>query len=144
VTNSEQVHDGLKSELARIGEDFEVGILEAALKGNEDNFEILFALGNAYTRTGKYEEGLRIDMKLMELEPDNPVVHYNYACSLSLLGRIVESLGELEKSFKLGYREYNHTVSDPDLENVRKDERFGKLIERYLDPGGGAEKNPGA
>jgi tetratricopeptide (TPR) repeat protein len=129
------VHNKLKEELLRIGGDFEVRILEAALKSDNDNFDVLFALGNAYTQAGRYEEGLKIDMRLSELEPDNPVVHYNLACSLSLLSKIDEAIEELERSFELGYREYNHTVSDPDLENVKKDKRFGELIEKYLNPG---------
>ena len=122
----------LKDRLEEIGDEFRVRILEAALKGNPDNFDVLFELGNAYTTSGRYEEGLAIDRRLIRLRPDNPIVHYNLACSLSLLGEIDESLEELEASFKLGYREYNYVISDSDLQNLRKDGRFAELIERYL------------
>ena len=122
----------LGNRLEEIGDEFQLRILEAALKGDEDNFDVLFELGNAYTRVGRYEDGLRVDRKLTRLQPKNPIAHYNFSCSLSLLGRIDEALEELEKSFRLGYREYNHIVSDPDLDNVRRDRRFNELIERYL------------
>lgn len=125
----------LKKRLNEIGDDFQVRVLEAALKGDAENFDVLSELGNIYTRTGRYWEGLEIDRKLARLKPDNPVVHYNLACSLSLLGEIDGALEELEASFNLGYREYNHIISDPDLENVKKDERFAGLVERYLRSG---------
>lgn len=123
---------GIKGKLNEIGEEFQVRILEAALKGNPDSFDVLFELGNAYTQTGRYRDGLEIDRRLIRLRPDNPIVHYNMACSLSLLGEIDESLKELETCFMLGYREYNYAISDRDLENVRRDGRFAELIERYL------------
>jgi tetratricopeptide (TPR) repeat protein len=122
----------LSSRLEELGDDFQLRILEAALKGDEENFDVLFELGNAYTRVGRYEDGLRVDRKLTQLQPTNPIAHYNFSCSLSLLGKVDEALEELEKSFRLGYREYNHIVSDPDLDNVRRDRRFSELIERYL------------
>lgn len=125
----------IRSQLDKIGDDFEVGILEAALKSDSENFNVLFELGNAYTRTGRYEEGLEIDRKLSRLKPENPVVHYNLACSLSLLQMKDEAFEELEASFKLGYREYNFIISDPDLENLRSDGRFAELIKRYITSG---------
>ena len=125
----------LRKQLDKIGDDFQVRILEAALEGDAENFNVLSELGNIYTRTGRHEEGLEIDRKLTRLRPDNPVVHYNLACSLSLLGEIDGALEELETSFNLGYREYNHIISDPDLDNVKKDERFAGLVERYLRSG---------
>ncbi len=122
----------LASQLDELAVEFQLKILEAGLKGDEDNFDVLFELGNAYTRAGRYEDGLRVDQKLTNLQPANPIAHYNFSCSLSLLGRVDEALEELEASFRLGYREYNHIISDPDLDNVRKDRRFIELIERYL------------
>lgn len=124
--------DEFEKKLSDIGDDFQIRILEAALKGNPDDFNVLFALGNAYTQAGRYDEGLAVDRKLTQMKPDNAVVHYNLACSLSLLERVDEALDELGVSFELGYREYNHVLSDPDLERVRRSDRFSELIERYL------------
>jgi tetratricopeptide (TPR) repeat protein len=122
----------LREQLGEIGDDFQVRILEAALKSDSENFNVLFELGNTYTNTGRYEEGLEIDRKLSRLRPENPVVHYNLACSLSLLQKTDEAFDELELSFKLGYREHNHIISDPDLENLRGDGRFVELLEKYI------------
>ncbi len=35
---------------------------------------------------------------------------------------------ELAASIRLGYREYDHMLRDPDLANVRRDPRFRSLI----------------
>jgi tetratricopeptide (TPR) repeat protein len=124
--------ENLEKRLDEVADEFQLRILEAALKGDEDNFDVLFELGNAYTRAGRYEDGLQVDQKLTSLQPANPIAHYNFSCSLSLLGRVDEALDELEQSFRLGYREFNHILSDPDLENLHGDRRFSDLIERYL------------
>lgn len=122
---------GLKEHLKELALDFEVALLETASRESSDNFEVLFHLGNAYTRSGRYAEGLNVDVKLCSLAPDNPVVHYNLACSLSLLGRIDESLAALQKSLELGYSEFRFIRSDPDMENARRDSRFSKILEMF-------------
>jgi len=133
------MHKKIRRQLDEIGDDFQVRVLEAALKSDSENFNVLFELGNAYTRAGRYEAGLDIDRKLILLKPENPIVHYNLACSLALLQRTDEALDELEVSFKLGYREYNHIISDPDIESLRDDKRFAELVERYLNSGKGTD-----
>lgn len=127
-----KIDKNLEKRLQEISDDFQVRIFESALEGSSDDFHILSELGNVYTRAGRYEDGLRIDRKLTEMSPENPVVHYNLSCSLSLLGQIDEALRELETSFKLGYLEFDHVLGDPDLENLREDNRFPKLLERYM------------
>jgi tetratricopeptide (TPR) repeat protein len=121
----------LKERLKELALDFEVGLLETACRESSDDFEILFHLGNAYTRSGRYAEGLQVDMKLCSLAPDNPVVHYNLACSLSLLGRIDESLAALRKSLELGYSEFGFIRGDSDMENARRDSRFDEMLEVF-------------
>jgi len=121
----------LGERLKKLALDFEVALLETASRESSDNFEVLFHLGNAYTRSGRYAEGLNVDMKLCSLAPGNPVVHYNLACSLSLLRRIDESLAALRKSLELGYSEFQSIRRDPDMENARRDSRFGKILEMF-------------
>jgi Flp pilus assembly protein TadD len=121
----------LKERLNEMALDFEITLLETACTESSDDFELLFHLGNAYTRSGRYAEGLRVDMKLCSLAPGNPVVHYNLACSLSLLGRIDESLAALRKSLELGYSEFRFIRTDPDMENARRDSRFDEIMRMF-------------
>ncbi len=100
--------------------DFEILFYEKLLEKRPNFIQALSCLGEAYTRKGFYEEGLKIDRKLAQLKPKEPIVHYNLACSLSLLGKAEEALEELKKAVFLGYDDFFYLLEDPDLENVRK------------------------
>lgn len=111
--------------------DFEISFFESLVKENPNFIDALIPLGDAYTKRGLYEKGLAVDLKLCELLPLDPIVHYNLACSYSLLGNIDMALHTLEKAIKLGYRDFRWIQKDPDLENIRKDSRFPILIKTY-------------
>ena len=108
--------------------DFEITFFENILKKNPNFIEALIALGDDYTKSGRYEEGLKIDLRLAQLRADDPVVHYNLACSYSLLKMADQSLEALKKAIQLGYREFSFMQKDPDLDFIRKDPRFKKLL----------------
>ena len=99
---------------------FEIRFYESLLKKNPNFISVLVSLGDAYTKKGFYEEGLAVDFRLAFLKADDPIVRYNLACSLSLLGKLKESLKELKKAVLLGYNEFSYILKDSDLENVRK------------------------
>jgi|TARA_B100000315_G_scaffold242528_1_gene264807 tetratricopeptide (TPR) repeat protein len=99
---------------------FEIKFYENILKELPDCVNVLIPLGDAYTRKGFYQEGLAIDKKLVQLQPDDPTIHYNLSCSLSLLGRYKEALEELKKAVLFGYEEFDYICKDKDLEDLRK------------------------
>jgi len=119
-----------ESTLEKIGLDFEVGFYESALESRPDHLGALEALANAYTRRGDVDDGLRVDRRITQILPENPIAHYNLACSLSLAGRIDEALVALERAVSLGYDDFEYLARDPDLANVRKDARYRVLITR--------------
>ena len=108
--------------------DFEISFYEGVLKKRPDFFQALTAVGNAYTARGDYAEGLRIDLRLKRLRRDDPMVHYNLACSYSLLGKIDSAFKTLKTAIGLGYDDFNYLRRDPDLDNLRKDKRFETLF----------------
>lgn len=112
--------------------DFQIQFYENLLKEHPDFVDALTALGDAYTKTGRYEQGLKIDLRLSRLKPDDPVVHYNVACSYSLLKMSDSCLGALEKAIQLGYREFEFMEKDPDLEFIRSDPRYRELLSKKL------------
>ena len=111
--------------------DFEISFYEKILQENPDFVDALIALGDTYTRRGRYEEGLKVDQRLARLKPDDPVVHYNLACSYSLLKMAEPSLKALKKAIQLGYRDFAFMQRDPDLEFIRRDPRYEELLTRY-------------
>jgi len=110
--------------------DFEIRFYEGILKERPNFINVLISLGDIYTRKGFYEEGLAVDRKLANLKPEDPIVHYNLACSLSLLGEAKKSLEELKKAVLLGYNELAYVMKDSDLENVRKMPEFKKFFSK--------------
>ena len=106
---------------------FEVAFFEGVLGRWPDCPEALSVLGTLYTRMGRLEEGLSVDSRLAALRPDDPVAHYNVACSLALLGRKGDAFSALERSVAVGYRDVVHMDSDPDLSALRGEARYDRI-----------------
>ncbi|HVM60058.1 MAG TPA: hypothetical protein VMV72_04260 [Verrucomicrobiae bacterium] len=106
---------------------FEIQFFEGIASRDPDFVEALQILGDAYTRTGQWEKGLEIDQRLARLCADNALVFYNLACSYSLLKRVDEAFAALDQAVKLGYNDARWLVKDPDLDNLRQDNRFEKI-----------------
>jgi tetratricopeptide (TPR) repeat protein len=107
--------------------DFEIDFFEGISRRDPDYIEALQILGDAYTKSGQWEKGLRIDERLAKLCPENPLVFYNLACSYSLLKRVDEAFAALTEAVKRGYDDARWLVKDPDLANIRQDLRFEKI-----------------
>ncbi len=110
--------------------DFEIQFFEGVLQKKPDFFEALSALGDVYTKKGLYDKGLEIDKKLVQIRPGNPIVLYNLACSYSLLNKISLSFLYIKKAIESGYSHMKYLEHDSDLDNLRKDVRFVKYLEK--------------
>ena len=117
-------------EFKKEGEEFIIWFLEGILEKNPNYIDCLMYLGNAYTENGMYEKGLLVDQKLSRLKPNDPLVHYNLACSYALLKNIDAAFNALEKAITLGYNDVAHLEMDKDLAHLRGDIRYKKLIEK--------------
>ncbi|HZE97195.1 MAG TPA: hypothetical protein VE981_09215 [Planctomycetota bacterium] len=109
---------------------FEVGLSRAVLESNPRDARALEMLGQALTRAGRHDEALEADLRLANLRPKDPVAFYNLACSYSHLENLDAAFDALHRAFDLGYRDYRHLLRDPDLENVRRDHRFKRLLDK--------------
>ncbi len=110
--------------------DFEIRFCEGVLRRSGDFLPALILLGDLYTRRGFFDRGLFIDERLAKLQPEEPVVFYNLACSYSLLNRVDEALAAVKKAIALGYTDFEHMGRDRDLENLFKDNRFREYLTR--------------
>ncbi len=111
---------------------FEVEFFEALVAQDENFVEALIPLGDAYTRLGEYEKGLQVDLKLSRLRPNDSMVHYNLACSFSLLGEIDFAYDAVKKAIELGYSDIEYMLNDTDLKNVIDDDGFPDFLDRIL------------
>jgi tetratricopeptide (TPR) repeat protein len=104
--------------------DFEIKFYEKLMAERPNFIHVLYCLGDAYTQKGFYKEGLEIDRKLAVLRPDEPIVHYNLACSQALTEDVEGAFKSLKRAVLLGYSDFSYIFKDPDLKSLREDPRF--------------------
>jgi len=100
--------------------DVRILFLEGLLRRDPGYVEALQLLGDHYTQRGEFNLSLRVDERLSQLEPRNPLVFYNLACSYSLNGELDQAGLALEQAISLGYNDFKWLSRDPDLRQLRK------------------------
>ena len=100
--------------------DVKIEFMEGIVRRDPHYIEALQLLGDHYTQRGRYQHGLKVDERLSHLEPRNPLVFYNLACSYSLTGEVDLAANALDKALALGYRDFKWLAKDPDLRTLRK------------------------
>jgi tetratricopeptide (TPR) repeat protein len=108
--------------------DFEIKFFESVLRRDRNYAAVVELLGSLYTRQGRIADGLKMDRKLVKLQPANATAHYNLACSLALVKRNAAALDELRRAIELGYRDFDWMQQDPDLEALKKHPAFRSLL----------------
>lgn len=113
--------------------EFEIRFYEKILENAPDFVEALIAIGDLYTKAGRYEDGLDVDKRLARLRPDDPNVLYNLSCSYSLLGQVDKAFEVIKRAITLGYENLELLETDDDLKNLRKDAQFQKYFQTFRD-----------
>ena len=112
---------------------FDIGFYESILRREPRYSDVIEILGGLYTKVGRIADGLRMDRRLVKLEPKNATAHYNLACSLALSKRRADALRSLRQAVSLGYEDYDWMSQDPDLEGLKTAPEF-KLLFKKLQP----------
>jgi predicted Zn-dependent protease len=107
---------------------FELSFFESLHRREPNSLKVTEILAHLYTQTGQISNGLKMDRKLVRLNPDNPTARYNLACSLALKGRKKEAVETLEVAFELGYKDYAWLMQDTDLECLHNYGPFQELL----------------
>lgn len=107
---------------------FDISFYERVHTRVPDYVDVIELLGGLYTKTGRIADGLRMDRKLVRLQPENATAHYNLACSLALSKRPTDSLRALRKAVALGYADVGWMLRDPDLESLKNEPAFKKIL----------------
>ena len=112
--------------------DLEVKItfLEGIVARDPKYVEALQVLGDHYTQRGRFEHSLKVDQQLSRLEPRNPLVFYNLACSYSLNREFDRAAASLEKALSLGYTDFKWLAKDPDLRPLRQHPIFRTIEDK--------------
>jgi Flp pilus assembly protein TadD len=110
---------------------FQISFLESLYKQDTDDPRLLEMLASAYTEAGRIDDGLALDRRHVEIEPENPSAHYNLACSLALKEEREEALNRLRKALELGFSDIAWLRRDPDLKGLHSDPVFRSLLQQF-------------
>ncbi len=110
--------------------DVKINFLQGIVAREPGYVEALQLLGDHYTQRGKYDQSLQVDQQLSRLEPANPLVFYNLACSYSLNSEFDCAAAALERALSLGYRDFKWLARDPDLRPLRKHPLFRSIEDK--------------
>lgn len=120
---------GLLAERTQL--DFELEFYGKVLAGVPDFADALRAQACNLTLKGRLQDGLAVDEKLVTVCPGDPTAHYNLACRYALLKQRDKAIVTLRRAVELGYRDFDFMQEDHDLDSIRKDPRFRKLLKEY-------------
>ncbi|KAL0034948.1 hypothetical protein WJX79_001966 [Trebouxia sp. C0005] len=62
------------------------------------------------------------------------VTQYNISCCYSAMNQIDAGLDALDAAMRAGFEQFGKIRSDPNLDNLRKNERFQKMVDQYDEP----------
>lgn len=110
--------------------EFEMRFFESVLSHDPSYSDVVEILGSLYTKHGRIADGLKMDRRLVKLQPRNATAHYNLACSLALSKRKSDALRALLLAVELGYSDLDWMQQDPDLEVLKSHPAFLALLEQ--------------
>ena len=108
--------------------EFDIAFYESVLRREPQYPYVIELLAGLYTRQGRIADGLKMDRKLVKLQPGNATAHYNLACSLALSKRKADALRELHQAVQLGYNDVDWMQQDPDLDELKQHPDYQSLL----------------
>ena len=98
-----------------------------ALHHNNRFEEAYINLSTAYLNKKNFKLSLKTLNTLESINPNHPLLHYNFSCYYALLGNIPKGIDSLKKAIENGYKNLQSLETDPDLENLRQNPQFNVL-----------------
>ena len=101
--------------------------IEKHLELNPDDARALYLGAGALVLLGERDRGLEWTKRARAIDPEDPGVLYNVACSYALLGRSDDAIACLEQAIWNGFGHREWLDNDSDLDSLRADPRFQAL-----------------
>ena len=109
-----------------------------AVKINPEDGTSWQLLGYSLHAMEKLDEALPIHKKAAEFPQVAPVASYNVACVYALKGENELAIQWLEKAAEAGFARPDHIAGDSDMDALRDDERFKKVVAKITKNAGGS------
>ena len=105
-----------------------VKLAEEHLRLHPEDARAVYMAANGYAGLGEAEAAKSWADRALEMQPDEPMVLYNVGCVYSLLGLTDPAIECLERAVQTGLTQKGWFDHDSNLDSVRPDPRFQKLI----------------
>jgi tetratricopeptide (TPR) repeat protein len=106
-----------------------ITFFDQALEININDPEVWNLKGLVFYESKNYERALNCCEKAIDLNPNIAMAWYNYACYLTLSGKISEGMEALKKSIELDISNAKKAVKDKDFINAHMEEDYKRIIE---------------
>lgn len=127
--------EAARNELARLRREKEDEAIKAAaqkeIPRDAEAVKTLFDRGIAQHEAKKFDESVVVFKKIYYRFPDTEIgviSAYNVACAYALMGKKEEALDWLELCVRQGYEDFEHLRKDTDLNSLREEKRYKKLL----------------
>lgn len=111
--------------------DFELDFFGRMIERHPAFLEALRCHASNLAAKKRYGESLQIERRIIQLRPADALAHYNLACSYALLRQPDLALSTLRRALELGYHDFHYIQKDRDLDSIRKDPRFRKMLREF-------------
>ena len=101
---------------------------ELLIEASPKNGRALFDVGRDLLAAAEYDRAARAFVAAAEAGRREGSALYNAACARALEGRKAEALDLLERAVEAGYDGPGHMRGDDDLDGLRAEPRFGRIV----------------
>lgn len=103
-------------------------IAQQALALNPREARAIYLASGAMIQLGMYREAVEWAQRALAIDPDDPIINYNVACSYAQAGEPEKALDCLDKAKKSGMISYGWLKNDSDLVALITQPRFQALL----------------
>lgn len=123
------IHQGMKYAKDK---DYDNAINEFSLAISKHPDEIAYLnRAVAYMQQRKHNKAIDDLKAAAEINPDEAVIHYNFAAVYSLQNQMDLALDSLDRALELGFSNYEALRKDPDLKRLRSHPEYRKTLEKH-------------
>lgn len=125
-----QIYDDLgRPEEARRSRQSGIALAEDHLRVYPDDCRAMYCAANGLAALGERDRAYALAARALAARPSDAMVLYNVGCVHSLLGNTEEALAVLERAVAGGLREKGWFEHDSNLDALRANPRFERLVE---------------
>lgn len=107
-----------------------IEVVEKHLEFHPDDVRALHLGAGSLIVLGNADKAMKWLMRGLEIDPDDPISHYNVACNYATLNKIEESLDHLERAAEIGTISKDWMENDADLVNLHSHPRYESLLSK--------------